>query len=182
MTDESDGEDTSATYDFSHLDILVVDDNDFAHKIMREVLLAMRIKTIRHAQDAVSCRRELDRKIPDVLVVDLNMHPVDGFALIAKLRQDPDERILHLPVLVTTSYSTASFIKRARDCGASEILCKPVSVAAVYDRLVHMRNSPRKFVKTETYVGPDRRRVVRGFEGLERRGAPPPDKATEAKE
>jgi len=156
-------------YNFRDLDILIVDDNDFAHTILREILLAMRIKHLRHCTSAKEAMHELGKSLPDVLIVDLLMEPVDGFELIKQIRASQNEDIRHLPVLVTTAYSSTRFVRRARDMGASEVLCKPISVAAVYDRLVHMRNHPRQFVKTSEYVGPDRRRTLRGFDGMDRR-------------
>ena len=165
-------------YNFRDLEILIVDDNDFAHNILRDILLAMKIKKIRHASSASDAIHEIDNKLPDILFVDLLMKPVDGFELIKGIRSHSSEDVRHLPVLVITAYSSVEHVKRARDSGASEVLCKPISVTSVYDRLVYMRNSPRQFVKTEMYTGPDRRRTMRGFEGIDRRQ--PTDEAADA--
>lgn len=156
-------------YNFRDLDILIVDDNEFAHTILREILLAMKIKKLRHCMSAKEAMLKLEKSLPDVVIVDLLMEPVDGFELIKHIRANQNEDIRHLPVLVTTAYSSTRFVRKARDMGASEVLCKPISVAEVFDRLVHMRNHPRQFVKTGEYVGPDRRRTLRGFDGMDRR-------------
>lgn len=157
-------------YNFRDLDILIVDDNPFAHAIIRDVLLAMRIVKIRHCNSAKECISHLVDRLPDILIADLLMTPIDGFELIRRIRAHENEDIRHLPILVTTAHSSSKIIRTARDVGASEVLCKPFSVASIYDRFVHMRNHPRQFVKTQTYVGPDRRRTLRGFEGMDRRG------------
>lgn len=156
-------------YNFRDLDLLIVDDNDFAHTILRDILLAMKIKKIRHVKSAADAIHEIDNKLPDILMVDLLMKPVDGFDLIKGVRAHSSDDVRHLPVLVVTAFSSVEHVKRARDMGASEVLCKPISVTSVYDRLVYMRNSPRQFVRTEIYTGPDRRRSMRGFEGMDRR-------------
>jgi FixJ family two-component response regulator len=57
----------------------------------------------------------------------------------------------------------------ARDAGATEFLAKPVSVGSLYDRLVWMIENPRVFIKASEFVGPDRRRAMRGYEGMDRR-------------
>lgn len=157
-------------YNFGGLRVLIVDDNDFAHSIMRDILLSMRLKDIRHVHDAKSVMREINSSLPDILIVDLLMKPIDGFELIKRIRAHEVDDIRHLPILVVSAYTTMKHIVRARDMGASEVLCKPISVASVYDRFVHMREHPRQFVKTQEYVGPDRRRTLRGFDGMDRRG------------
>jgi len=156
-------------YNFSGLRILAVDDNEFAHSILRDILLSMKLKDIRDVLTGKDALHEIVAKLPDILIVDLLMRPIDGFDLIKSIRAHKDENIRHLPVLVITAYSSIKHIVRARDMGASEVLCKPISVASVYDRFVHMRENPRQFVRTEAYIGPDRRRTLRGFDGMDRR-------------
>lgn len=159
----------STNYNFGDLDILVVDDNEFAHAILRDILLAMRIKDIRHARSGKECLKAIVSKLPDIVIVDLLMKPMSGFELIKRIRAHNVDDIRHLPLLVVSAYSSMDYVTKARDVGASEVLCKPISVNSVYDRLVHMRNSPRQFVRTKAYVGPDRRRALHGFEGMDRR-------------
>ncbi|MCZ4273240.1 two-component system response regulator [Maritalea porphyrae] len=159
----------SHRYNFSDLDIIVVDDSEFALEIMRIIFAAMNIKKVRYCSSSVDCLAAIIKNLPDIVVVDLLMKPKNGYELIRRIRAHASEDIRHLPILVATAYSSAPAIRLARDVGASEILCKPLSVEGVYDRFVHMRNHPRQFVKIAEYVGPDRRRTLRGFEGMDRR-------------
>jgi DNA-binding response OmpR family regulator len=159
-------------YNFGDLKVLIVDDNQHMHNILRDMLLGMRIKKIRHGFSAKEGMQLAESELPDIMIVDLLMKPVDGFELIKKIRNHKDEAIRDLAVLVLTSYSTVEHVRRARDSGANEVLCKPVSVAGLFDRFTYMRDHPRQFVKTKDYVGPDRRRNLRGFDGEDRRANP----------
>ena len=59
----------------------------------------------------------------------------------------------------------------ARDAGVTEFLAKPISAKALYQRIVNVVVSPRPFIKTKSYFGPDRRRnTVTAYIGPERRG------------
>ena len=160
---------SSTKYNFSDLGILILDDNDFAHSILRDILLSMKVKSIRHALNGADAFRAIKTDLPDIVIVDLLMAPINGFEFIKRVRAHGEDDVRHLPLLVVTAYSSMDYVTRARDIGAIEVLCKPISVAAVYDRFVYMRNSPRQFVRTEGYVGPDRRRALRGFAGMDRR-------------
>lgn len=159
-------------YNFADLKLLVVDDNQHMHNILREMLLGMRIKNIRHALSASEGMQMAEAELPDIMIVDLLMKPVDGFEMIKNIRNHENDAIRDVAILVLTSYSTVVHVRRARDSGANEVLCKPVSVAGLFDRFTYMRDHPRQFVKTSTYVGPDRRRALRGFDGEDRRANP----------
>lgn len=159
-------------YNFGDMKVLIVDDNQHMHNILRDMLLGMRIKKIRHALSAKEGMQMAESELPDIMIVDLLMKPVSGFEMIKNIRNHKDETIRDLAVLVLTSYSTVVHVRRARDSGANEVLCKPVSVAGLFDRFTYMRDHPRQFVKTKDYVGPDRRRSLRGFDGEDRRSNP----------
>jgi two-component system, chemotaxis family, chemotaxis protein CheY len=59
----------------------------------------------------------------------------------------------------------------ARDAGVTEFLAKPISAKALYQRIVNVVVSPRPFIKTKSYFGPDRRRnTTNAYIGPERRG------------
>lgn len=156
-------------YNFSDLEVLIVDDNQHMHTILRDILLGMRIKKIKHAYSSSEAMKMVEAGVPDVMLVDLLMKPVSGFDFIRSVRRHERQEISLSAILVLTSFSSAELVRRARDSGANELLCKPVSVSGLVDRLTHMRDHPRQFVKTETYIGPDRRRAVREFEGPDRR-------------
>ena len=49
-------------------------------------------------------------------------------------------------------------VTAARDSGVSEFLSKPFTVTGLLKRIEALIHSPRPFVKSETYFGPDRRR------------------------
>jgi hypothetical protein len=58
----------------------------------------------------------------------------------------------------------------ARDAGVTEFLAKPISAKALYQRILNVVASPRPFIRTKTYFGPDRRRnTSNAYIGAERR-------------
>jgi len=64
---------------------------------------------------------------------------------------------LPAPVLMTTSHTPRSQISRARDCGANIIIKKPFPPITVLERIIWSSKEGRKFLFSDTYVGPDRR-------------------------
>ena len=77
-----------------------------------------------------------------------------------------------VPAIVVMGQASVPAIQQIRDCGVNEILLKPLSTAAVIDRLSRVILKPRPFIDCESYFGPERRRRVNEhFDGPFRRRA-----------
>jgi CheY-like chemotaxis protein len=61
--------------------------------------------------------------VPDIVVTDINMPGLDGFALAAALRAD--RRTRHVPLLGMTGHWTAEMQTEAQRAGFSAMLLKP---------------------------------------------------------
>ncbi len=66
----------------------------------------------------------LRRFTPDVIICDIAMPVMDGYAFLQRLRSDPDFRLL--PVIFLTAYSAAENQRRAKAIGVEDYLTKPV--------------------------------------------------------
>jgi len=72
-------------------------------------------------------------KLPDVLLLDLNMPDVSGFDIMQAM-QDSSE-LKHIPVIVLTASTDADSKLRALELGASDFLAKPVDASELILRL-----------------------------------------------
>lgn len=66
----------------------------------------------------------VERHVPDIVFLDLNMPGVPGFELLTYLRRDP--RFERVPVVVVTVDDQPETAQRAQDTGALATLVKPV--------------------------------------------------------
>jgi len=93
--------------------VLIVDDDPLFRREIVELLAAegAHMEEVANGREALSL---LARTLPDLLILDLLMPEVDGFAVLRKLRTD--RRAVNLPVLVTTAMDLLpreeSYIKR----------------------------------------------------------------------
>lgn len=158
-------------FDFSHLRVLIVDDNEFMHEIMRELLLSLEFspENLKFATDGEQALQILQQNPLDLIVCDLNMKPMNGKEFTSRVRREENSPNPFIPIVICTGHAEANHILDARDCGANEILRKPVNAQSVYSRIRAIIESPRPYVRTETFVGPDRRRQDLPFSGADRR-------------
>ena len=102
--------------------ILIVDDSRIVRAMVRSTLEADRHRVV-EAPDATAALEALDRAPADLVITDINMPDVDGFALVRDLRRRPRERFV--PILVLTTESGDDMKQRGREVGATGWIVKP---------------------------------------------------------
>lgn len=162
-------------YDLTKLDVLVVEDSASMRVLIRRLLSAFEIQRIREAVDGEDGLAQIRDVMPDVVITDFAMSPMDGIAFTRKVRLAPDTPNPYLPIVMVTGYTERRRIFQARDAGVTEIVAKPLSTLVLYNRFVAVIERPRPFVRTDGFFGPDRRRRQVPYEGEDRRGRPKGD-------
>lgn len=78
--------------------------------------------------------------------------------------------ISEAPILMVMSNPNAEKVVECRDSGVNEIMVTPITGKLLETRLIHMAAKPKKFIRSATYIGPDRRRPNAPlFEGVDMR-------------
>jgi two-component system chemotaxis response regulator CheY len=144
--------------DLSELMVMIVDDNDHMRRLLRSILEALSVSQVREAANGVLALNDAKLVIPDVIITDMMMEPVNGLEFTRMLRDDLTHPATRVPVLMITGHSEKQHVEAARDAGVTEFLAKPVTVKGVGARLNSLLTNPRPFVRTHTFTGPDRRR------------------------
>jgi two-component system, chemotaxis family, chemotaxis protein CheY len=104
--------------------VLVIEDSAPMRKLICHAVQRMDGAIVVEAEDGVDALAKLDEIHPDVILTDLNMPGIDGFAFIAKLRQKAGyERI---PVVVVTTEVAQEDRARAQALGVAAYVTKPV--------------------------------------------------------
>lgn len=83
-----------------------------------------------------------DHAPPDVVILDIMLPRVDGFALLRKIRQHPFWKVV--PVLMLSSLGDEQEIVRALDSGANDYVQKPFQPEELKARVRRLirKNSP----------------------------------------
>lgn len=101
--------------------VLVVDDEEAMLEVFTETLLRLGVDVVGESDPRKAAEQVSHGERYDVVVLDLRMPHVDGFALLELIRtKQPD-----VPVIVVTGYPSAESAKRCRDLGVLLYLRKP---------------------------------------------------------
>ena len=116
--------------------ILIIDDERLSVVMLEQLLQA---KGYIHVLGLTDSRRALEICAsfnPDLILLDLIMPNLDGFAVLEMLRES-DASESFLPIVVLTADESEEAKERALDAGATDFLVKPVSPT---EALLRIRN------------------------------------------
>ena len=120
--------------------VLLVDDNDEDTQIFIRAFSRaapdVPLHSVRSGAEALDFIKGVDRfadrsayPLPSLLIVDLNMPGVDGFAVIRWVRDQAELR--HVPIIVLSSSNEHADISRAHKLGANACHMKPTNSEAL---------------------------------------------------
>jgi len=122
--------------DFSQLTILVIDDSDFVRRLVLEMLSGFGVGKILLAESAQEAFARMEVARPDLIICDWRMHPVDGLAVLRKLRLQPSEDYPRIPFIMLTGHNSTDDVTTAIGEGADSYIVKPFSSATLMTHLL----------------------------------------------
>ena len=104
--------------------ILAVDDEEDILELIQFNLNreGYKVSTATSGEDAL---RKVYIKKPDLILLDLMLPDLDGFAVARKLKDDPKKR--HIPIIMLTAKGEESDIVTGLELGADDYIVKPFS-------------------------------------------------------
>ncbi len=171
-------------YKLDKLCVLVADDSRSMRSLVIEILRELGVGRVMYATDGANAMKMIDPMTGkssgaivdeiityDIVISDWMMEPVTGIELLKWMRAHKNETIRYTPFIMLTGYSDQRRIIEARDAGMTEFLAKPISVKSLTDHLLTVIDRPRKFIMSEQFMGPDRRRRTIPIDHPDRRNA-----------
>jgi two-component system, chemotaxis family, chemotaxis protein CheY len=153
------------TINLDSLTFLIADANFYARKITHSILRGFGANRILEVENSVGLLKTLSGRKIDILICDEEFPPYGGLVVTRTIRRNSENENRTVPILLMTSTARESSIAQSRDAGANMVIAKPMSPKNLYDRLTWIAFTPRHFVDTESYFGPDRRFKIEGYPG-----------------
>ena len=140
------------------VDVLIVDDNQFMRKVVRNLLVNVGVRTIHEAGDGLAGLEAIRTFVPDIVILDWEMPLLDGGEVARIIRSPGVFPVPDVPIIMLSGHVERWRIEKAQRLGVNEFLKKPVSGKALLDRMVAILANPRPMVQLGDYYGPQPRR------------------------
>ena len=108
--------------------VLVAEDNQVNRELVTEILTAAGYAVI-EAVDGEDLLARLEEKLPDIVLVDLQMPKLDGLGALRKIRERAEWR--SLPVIACTAFAMQDDREKAMRAGFDGYLSKPITMGGL---------------------------------------------------
>jgi putative two-component system response regulator len=119
---------------FQHARILIVDDQPENVVLLRRVLAKAGYRDVHSTSEPSQAEKLFQAYRPDLVLLDLHMPEMDGFAVLERLRS-LTARSTYLPILVLTGDHDPLKRRQALAAGATDFLAKPFDIVEVVLRI-----------------------------------------------
>jgi two-component system chemotaxis response regulator CheY len=142
------------------IEVLVVEDNQYMRKVVRNILTSIGVKNVHEAVDGVSGLEAIRTLAPTLVILDWEMPLLNGAELVRIVRSPGVFPQPDVPIIMLTGHVQRWRVMEAANLGVNEFLRKPVSGKALLDRMVAILTKPRAMVRLGDYYGPEPRKPV----------------------
>src|SRR6185437_9206474 len=112
--------------------VMVVDDSITMRKVTGRVLERHEYE-VGTAKDGVDALEKLHERVPDLMLLDIEMPRMDGYELATHMKADP--RLRDIPIIMITSRTGEKHRQRAFDIGVDRYLGKPYQEAELLTQI-----------------------------------------------
>jgi diguanylate cyclase (GGDEF)-like protein len=123
--------------------VLIVDD-DASFRLLTSASLAKSGFRTEEADDGLSGVAAFERLGPDLVLMDVMMKEMDGFAACVAIRKIPGGE--HVPVVMMTGLDDTASIHRAYEAGATDFITKPINWVILGYRVSYVLRASRAFL------------------------------------
>jgi len=117
--------------------VMVVDDSITMRRVTSRVLENRGLEVIT-ARDGLDAVESLFDRVPDLMLLDIEMPRMDGYELATHVRNDP--RLKDVPLIMITSRSGEKHRQRAQEIGVNDYLAKPYQEAELVQHVFELLN------------------------------------------
>ena len=115
--------------------VMVVDDSITMRKVTGRVLERHEYD-VDTAKDGLDALEKLHERVPDLMLLDIEMPRMDGYELATQMKADP--RLRNVPIIMITSRTGEKHRQRAFDIGVERYLGKPYQEAELLAQITEV--------------------------------------------
>src|SRR5664280_3196284 len=141
------------------LNILIADNNAYARRLTRTMLMNLGARLVIEAADGLAALELIRTCDPDVMLLDWEMPGLNGMEVLRIVRSPGVFPRPKLPTIMLTNRAKRAHVLEALRVGVHEFLVKPTSPKALCERLMSVVIKPRPMMTVGKYYVPKPRRM-----------------------
>ena len=111
--------------------ILIVDDQFSQRALLAEMLIPIGFDVV-HTDSGPACLAEIERRLPDMVLLDIEMPGMDGWATCHAIRE---RGYAQLPIIIVSANAFDTSLRRAEKLQNDDFIVKPVSLNELLSKI-----------------------------------------------
>ena len=128
--------------DKGRMSLLLVDDEPFQRRVLREVLRSVGFRHMTEAETGHDALLKMADDAYDVILSDVQMPGMNGLELLRQIRSGQTPRPRDSRFLIVTSFSNTEVLGAAMALDVNGFLVKPIRIAVVLEKIERAINEP----------------------------------------
>ena len=124
-----------STDNLQRLSVLIVDDEPFQRRVLREVLKTLGSRRITEADSGQLAMLKVAEYDYDLILSDVQMPGMNGLELLRQIRTGQTPRPRDTRFIIVTSFSNAEVLGAAMSLDVNGFLVKPIRIGVVREKL-----------------------------------------------
>ncbi len=116
--------------------VLLAEDDPDIQKVVRMSLKMKGVEEVMVTDNGEECLAKVAEFTPDVILLDVMMPKLDGYATCRKLKENPATR--DIPVIFLTAKAQHYEVKQGMESGALGYLIKPFDPMTLHDQIADL--------------------------------------------
>jgi len=147
-----------AQSDLASCEIFLVDHDLNSRSSVRNILHNHGFRELSQAKTVDELRKVINKHMPDLLIGSYDLKDGDFIECIQDIRQGKLGSNPFLPIITLVEEPTPEVVTRVVESGTDTVIAKPISTAQMLDRINDLIESRKKFIMSDGYIGPARRK------------------------
>jgi len=118
--------------------ILAIDDDPMILKVLVSLLVPE--YDLRIVNSAVEAMTDIERILPDLILLDIEMPYISGFEFLHTIKKNP--KFMKTPVVIVSGHSEEKIVTRTQKSGASCMVAKPIDREDLLQKINYAFKNP----------------------------------------
>lgn len=144
-----------------NIDIVYADPVKSLRNDLRTAIAQTGYRGVRECANIGAVNGAVQISSPDILIFDTDMEQGKMLGFVKQLRHNKFGKNPFLSVIATCAEPNQRKIEKIADCGIDYVVVKPFAPSQLVQRFERIAKSRKPFAVTSSYIGPDRRDLLK---------------------
>lgn len=136
-----------------NISVLIVEPNAYISSVLKGIMHAQGARLIVEARDGADAFKEMRVFVPDLILTEWDMEPVDGLDFTRLIRTGKESPNPNVPIIMISAAAEKDRVMQALQAGISGFVVKPLTPQYLIDQVRRALEKPGPLLQSSSHKG-----------------------------